>query len=197
MSNYLAIDTSSRHLTVVAKKGDDVITKFLPDCSMQHSVLLMDEVEAALSEADLAPAECDFFCAVTGPGSFTGIRIGVATAKGLALGAGKKLLGLTAFDVVAYNVNSKNFCVIIDAAHSHFYAKGYGQNAFGPSYIGRDEAEALGCPLFGFEDLTLKNYQKLNISRCLPVAVERAEGNLSDDISALYVRKPQAEEDKK
>lgn len=197
MSNYLAIDASSRYLTVVAKKGENLIVRHLSDCAMKHSVIIMDEVDAAFKEANLTPAECDFFCAVTGPGSFTGIRIGISTIKGLALGAEKPLLGITSFDLIAYNVNNENFCVVIDAAHSHFYVKGYGEKGFAPAYLSLEEVENLNCPLYGFEDLSLKNYTKLNIKDCLPVAIEKSEGNLSEDIAALYVRKSQAEEGRK
>ena len=91
MSNYLALDTSSRYLTVLAVKGEKKVLRHSADCAMQHSVRLMGEVEAALEEAGLTPAECDFFAAVTGPGSFTGIRIGIATAKGFSKGAEKPL----------------------------------------------------------------------------------------------------------
>lgn len=197
MSNYLAVDASSRYLTVVAKKDENLIVRHLADCAMKHSVIIMDEVDAAFGQAGLTPAECDFFCAVTGPGSFTGIRIGISTVKGLALGTKKPLLGITSFDLVAYNVNSENFCVVIDAAHSHFYVKGYGEKAFAPAYLSLGEVEKLGCPLYGFEDLPLKNYTKLEIKDCLPVAVGKSEGNLSEDITALYVRKSQAEEGRK
>lgn len=197
MSNYLAIDASSRYLTVVAKKGENLIVRHLSDCAMKHSVIIMDEVDAAFKEANLTPAECDFFCSVTGPGSFTGIRIGISTIKGLALGAEKPLLGITSFDLIAYNVNNENFCVVIDAAHSHFYVKGYGEKEFAPAYLSLEEVENLNCPLYGFEDLSLKNYTRVNIKDCLPVAIGKSEGNLSEDIAALYVRKSQAEEGRK
>ena len=197
MSNYLAIDASSRYLTVVAKKNENIKIRHLADCAMKHSVIIMNEVEKAMDEADLTPRECDFFCAVTGPGSFTGIRIGISTVKGLAMGAGKPLLGITSFDLIAYNVNSENFCVVIDAAHSHFYAQGYGKGAFSPAYLSFDEVENLNCPLYGFEDLPLKNYTKVDIKNCLPVATDRSKGSLSADIAALYVRKSQAEEGRK
>lgn len=197
MSNYLAVDASSRYLTVVANKDKNLIVRHLADCAMKHSVIIMDEIDAAFKQAGLTPEECDFFCAVTGPGSFTGIRIGISTVKGLALGANKPLLGITSFDLIAYNVNSKNFCVVIDAAHSHFYVKGYGEGAFNPAYLSLEEVEKLSCPLYGFEDLPLKNYYRLQIQSCLPAAIAKSENNLTDDIAALYVRKSQAEEGRK
>ena len=197
MSNFLAVDASSRHLTVVAKKGEKIALRYIPDCAMKHSVVIMDEVDGAFKELAMTPSECDFFAAVTGPGSFTGIRIGISTVKGLALGADRPLLGVTAFDLISYNVNSENFCAVIDAAHSHFYAEGYGKNAFPPSYLSLEEVLSLGCPIYGFENLDLPDYHRVEIKDCLLGAVEGAKANLSADIAALYVRKSQAEEGRK
>ena len=200
MSKFVAIDTSSRHLTVLAVKGGKKVLRHLDDCAMKHSVILMDEIDRAMTEACLSPSECDFFCAVTGPGSFTGIRIGISTAKGFALGTGKKLLPLTSFDLIAYTVNSGNFYTVIDAAHNHYYVCGYKEGrkiALAPSYMAEDEVNSLKYPLFGFEDLTLSNYTRLSASECLLNAVVQNEYNLSDEMSALYVRKSQAEEGRK
>ena len=195
MSNFLAIDTSSRYLTVLCKKGGKKVLRHIKDCAMQHSVVLMGEIDKALKEADLTPQECDFFAAVTGPGSFTGIRIGVATVKGFALAADKPLKPVTAFDLIAYNVNSKKFYVAIDAAHDHYYVCGYdgGKVFFEPRYLSEEAVNVLNCPIFVFEDLKLKEYTKLEAGECLETAVERCNV-LSDEISALYVRKSQAEE---
>ncbi|MBD5631813.1 MAG: tRNA (adenosine(37)-N6)-threonylcarbamoyltransferase complex dimerization subunit type 1 TsaB [Clostridia bacterium] len=193
MSNFLGIDTSSRYLTVVAQKGEKVVLRHIPDCAMQHSVILMDEINLAMNEAGLKAEECDFFAAVTGPGSFTGIRIGIATAKGFAVALGKPLLGVTSFELLAYNVKSRNFLTVIDAAHSHYYVCGFG-NGIAPSYMSGDAVKALNLPLYGFEDLPLENYTKVDVKNCLHPVICLNERNLSDNIEALYVRKSQAEE---
>lgn len=195
MTDFLAIDTSSRHLTVYAQKGDKSVLRHIPDCAMQHSVVLMDEIDKALTEINLTPQECGFFAAVTGPGSFTGIRIGIATVKGFALAASKPLKSLTAFDLIAYNVNSKKSFVVIDAAHAHYYVCGYedGKVCFNPSYLSEAEVAALPAPLFGFEDLPFENYTRLEVKNCLTQAALKC-ADLSEDMHALYVRKSQAEE---
>ncbi len=197
MSNYLAIDTSSRYLCVAAKKGEMRAVRYLPDCAMKHSVMLMDEIDRVFTELDLSPAGCDFFAAVTGPGSFTGIRIGISTAKGFAFGADKPLMGVTSFDLIAYNVNDSEFAAVIDAAHGFYYACVYrgGEISAAPCYIAGDKLEALGLPLYGFEELNLKNYNKVSLD--LAGAVESGKAPLSADIEALYVRKSQAEENRK
>ena len=200
MSNFLAIETASRHLTVLAVKDGKKVLKHSPDCAMRHSVILMDEIDSALKETDLAPGQCDFFCAVTGPGSFTGIRIGIATVKGFALGAGKPLLSVTSFDLIAYNVNSENFYTVIDASHGHCYVCGYGADrkiTLGPCYMSAEEIEALPYPLFGFEDLPFSGYTRLRADECLYSAVSLNADKISDEMSALYVRKSQAEEGRK
>lgn len=197
MSNFLAIDTSSRYLTVLAQKGDKRVLRHGRDCAMRHSVILMDEVQKALDEAELRPEECDFFAAVTGPGSFTGIRIGISAVKGFALGADKPVLGVTSFDLIAYNVNSENFYVVIDAAHSHYYVCGYGKGGevvFPPCYMSEEDVRALEFPLFGFENLPFDNYVGLDAGQCLAAAVHRGKVIPAHSLRALYVRRSQAEE---
>ena len=115
--NYLAIDTSRESLTVAAgsvKTGDVAegsaarddtaggegkavlkAVRFLPDCALTHSVVLMDEIEKCLAESGFDKNDIDVFACAIGPGSFTGIRIGVATVKALAYALGKKVLGVT------------------------------------------------------------------------------------------------------
>lgn len=195
MSNFLAVDTSSHYLTVLAQKGEKRCIRFMPECATQHSVVLMDEIDKALEEVELSPRDCDFFAAVTGPGSFTGIRIGIAAVKGLALGCDKPLVGVTSFDLIAYNAIDENFAVAIDALHNHYYVCGYGKKGkLSPAYMDGDGVRALGLPVYGFEDLPFENYTKLNVKDCLYPAICAVCGNLSRNISALYVRKSQAEE---
>ncbi len=200
MNNFLAIDTSSRYLTVLAVKGEKIVLNHLPDCAMKHSVIVMGEVEKALKQASLTPSECDFFAAVTGPGSFTGIRIGIATAKGFALGADKPLLSVTSFDLIAYNVTDENFYTVIDAAHGYYYVCGYGKDravTFPPAYLSERLVCELEAPLYGFEQLSLPDYTRLDAGKCLYTAVCLNKGKTSETISALYVRKSQAEEGRK
>lgn len=200
MSNFLAVDTSSRYLTVAAVKGEKVALRHIPDCAMKHSVTLMDEIDKAFEEAGLTPAECDFFCAVTGPGSFTGIRIGISAIKGFAVGTGKPVLALTSFDLIAYNIKDEKFYTVIDAAHGSFYVCGYSSGGgviLTPSYMGGEEVNALGAPLYGFEELPLENYKKVDITSSFVPAVMANRDKVADDVSALYVRKSQAEEGRK
>ncbi|MDE6373728.1 MAG: tRNA (adenosine(37)-N6)-threonylcarbamoyltransferase complex dimerization subunit type 1 TsaB [Clostridia bacterium] len=201
MSNFLAVDTSSRYLTVVACKGAKKVVNHIADCAMNHSVVLMDEIDRAFDAVGLTPAECDFFAAVTGPGSFTGIRIGVSCIKGYAAALSGSALGVTAFDMLSYNVNSGcDYLVAVDAAHGNYYVCGYaadGSCNLRPCCLSSESVVGLKRPVYGFEDLPLPDYTRLNASECLYPAVLKkiAEGG-EGGLHALYVKRSQAEEER-
>lgn len=202
MSNFLAVDTSSRYLTVVAQKGEKTEKSFIENCALNHSVVLMDEIEKTLARVNLTPAECDFFAAVTGPGSFTGIRIGISCIKGFATALNRRAAGVTSFEMLSYNVNSSRpYAVVIDAAHDNFYVCGYkcsGVCDISPRFLNKAEVEALKRPLYGFEDLNLPDYTKLSVENCLYPAVKFfcEERGRNGEMSALYCKKSQAEEER-
>ena len=198
--NYLAVDTSGGFLTVIAAKNGQAYHTFVPDCAMKHSVLIMDTIDETLEKAGLSLAECDFFAAVVGAGSFTGIRIGVSVVKGFALACQKPTLPITSFDALAYNRLSEKSLCLINALHGYYYVCGYdkGEIVFPPAYLSEEETLAL-AKADGYE---LLSYEKLPIS-CVTVdpvqglqsAVEAsAVKQKFAPLHALYVRKSSAEE---
>ena len=129
MKNFLAIDTSSKYMTVLAAKDGKTFVSYVPDCAMRHSMLLMGEIDKVLSEAELSLNDCDFFSAVVGAGSFTGIRIGISTIKGFCLAAGKPSLPVTSFAVAAYNaIDGERPLCLVDALHGNCYVCGFDEN---------------------------------------------------------------------
>ena len=202
MSNFLAVDTSSRYLTVVAQKGDKVEKSFIENCALNHSVVLMDEIEQTLTRANLTPQECDFFAAITGPGSFTGIRIGISCIKGFAAASSKRAAGVTSFEMLSYNVNSDcDYLVAIDAAHGNYYVCGYkpsGVCDISPRFLKRAEVEAFKRPIYGYENLDFDNYTRLNVEDCLLPAVRFfcEKRGRNGELAALYCKQSQAEEER-
>ncbi len=200
--NYLAIDTSGKNLTIIIKKGE-VIHKFHDDeCGINHSVRLMPKVEELMEKAGFTLSDADFFCAVTGAGSFTGIRIGVATIKALCFATGKPTLAVTSFDTLAYNEKDGKVLALIDAKHNGFYACGYkdGKVIFNPAYLMRDAVEKLVGEydtIVSFEQINGFNIKVVSVADGLINAIERKREDISSDIETLtplYVRKSQAEE---
>lgn len=204
--NYLAIDTSRSSLTV-AVGGKNKTVKFLPDCALTHSVVLMGEIENALAEAGIDKKDIDVFACAVGPGSFTGIRIGVATVKALAYALGKKVLGVTSFDSLAYNVSDgRKKLAVIDARHGNFYVCGYaadGQIDLSPWFIDTAALCGLAREYEIISDEKIENsdgfsYSVADVKDGFIKAVETNLDKASDDAETLvplYVKKSQAEEE--
>lgn len=116
----LAIDTTRKVLVIVLIDGDNVYKKISNESNKKHNSLLLPSIDALLTENNLEIKDIDCFCAVTGPGSFTGIRIGIATINGFAFALNKPVVEVNSFELIAYNVKGEAVC-LIDALHGNCY----------------------------------------------------------------------------
>ena len=204
--NFVAVDTSGNHLTVLASKNGEIFSVCIPDCSMKHSVSVMPAVDEVLQKADLSLAECDFFSAVVGAGSFTGIRIGISIVKGFCLAFGKPSLPVTSFETLAYNRidggAEKKVLALVDALHDAYYVCGFeGEEiVYPPAYLTEEEVLALveeGYTLCASSPLPIE--EKTEVVRVSPIdgfaksVVALAEKERFGELNALYVRKSSAE----
>ena len=201
--NFVAVDTSGSYLTVVAGKRGVFYSVSIPDCSMRHSVSVMPAVDEVLKKADMTLAECDFFGAVVGAGSFTGIRIGISVVKGFCSAYHKPALPITSFDVAAYNgVGGEKTLCLVDALHDSYYVCGYekGEVVYPPAYLSEEEVLQLvkeGYTLCGVGEFPIS--EKVEVRSADPVkglekaVCDLAEKNAFGELAALYVRKSSAE----
>lgn len=206
--NFLAVDTSANYMSVVAVKNGEAFSTFLPDCAMKHSVNILPCIEETLKKADMRLEDCDFFGAVVGAGSFTGIRIGVSAIKGFALAMGKKTLPITSFAVTAYNglgAQGKKLC-LVDALHDSYYACGYegDKEVLAPAYLNEEEVLALaneGYVLCSSTPLPLAEKTPVKVADpvmgLINAAKTLANKGAFGELNALYVRKSSAEENLK
>ena len=205
--NFLAVDTSGNFMSVVAVNNGEVFTTFVPDCAMKHSVSILPKIQETLEKAKMSLSDCDFFGAVVGAGSFTGIRIGISAIKGFALATGKKTLPITSFAVLAYNAidDGKKLC-LVDALHDCYYACGYDGDkvVFEPTYLTEEEVLALANDGYALCACTpLPIGEKADVKVLDPVTgLVNATKGLADknefgELNALYVRKSSAEENLK
>ena len=199
--NYLAIDTSGKNLTVIINKNGQIFKFFDKECGVNHSVELMPVVEKVALEAQFDFSSADFFCAVVGAGSFTGIRIGVATIKAMCFAYKKPCLPITSFDTIAYNKKDGKVLAVIDAKHDGFYVCGYenGKVVYPPSYIMRDTLNQIKdeYTLLSFENINGLEVEVVSTVDGYINAIESKQGDITcdlDKLEPLYVRKSQAEE---
>lgn len=126
----LACDTSSSVCAVGVFENDKLIGKNELDNGKTHSENFMPLVEKTLKESNLSLADIDAIAVVVGPGSFTGIRIGVASCKAMAEVAEKKMISLYSLEVLAANEygKEKKICALIDARNNQVYCGIFDEN---------------------------------------------------------------------
>ena len=112
---------STASVSILSEKG--ILGEINLNFKMQHSVLLMPMIEQLLKETSLTISDVDGFVVSKGPGSFTGLRIGMATVKGLALGSQKPVVAVSSLDALAYGIYTEEgiICSIMDALRSNVY----------------------------------------------------------------------------
>lgn len=100
----LSIDSSTPVAGIAVADGERLLGEVMLNTKNTHSEKLMPLIKQLLGELKMTMQDVDVVAAMQGPGSFTGLRIGMATAKGLVQGAGKKLIAVPTLDCLAYNL---------------------------------------------------------------------------------------------
>lgn len=215
----LALDSSALTATVALAEDGILRCEMTLNTALTHSQTLMPMVDEALSLTGWKIGEIDQFVCAKGPGSFTGLRIGIGTVKGLAMGVDKPCVGVSTLKALAYNLwgTDKTIVPIMDARRGEVYAGVYRQEGDALREVFPDRALPLtdlckelsgDCIFLGdgvpvhketIQELMGNRTQFAPLSHNLPRAaalLKAAEGEDAVSYHALtptYLRKSQAE----
>lgn len=119
----LGIDTSTMVASVAVIEDNQLVCEYTINTKKTHSQKLMPMIENMLKESDLNINDIDLIGICVGPGSFTGLRIGMATAKAIAHVNNIPIVGVTSLEMLAANMNlcDKKICSILDAQRNQVY----------------------------------------------------------------------------
>lgn len=119
----LAFESSAVAASVSITDDEKLIAQSFQNCGLTHSCTLLPMAEAMMKTCGWTLDDFDGFAVAAGPGSFTGIRIGVATLKGLAQGKNKPCIGVSSLKSMAWNVrcSDKIICAVMDARAGQLY----------------------------------------------------------------------------
>ncbi|MDT8862396.1 tRNA (adenosine(37)-N6)-threonylcarbamoyltransferase complex dimerization subunit type 1 TsaB [Alkalihalobacillus sp. MEB130] len=101
MSKTLAIDTSSFVMGIAVTDGDQTLGEVTTNIKKNHSIRLMPAIDDLMKEVSVKPKELERIIVANGPGSYTGVRIGVTTAKTMAWSLGIPIIGVSSLEVLA------------------------------------------------------------------------------------------------
>jgi tRNA threonylcarbamoyladenosine biosynthesis protein TsaB len=133
----LALDTSSVLTAVAVADGERVLAEDGSPSGDRHGEVLLPRIQAQLSAAGLSLSQIELIGVGLGPGSFTGLRVGVATAKGLALATGIPICGVSSLEVLARGVldAADRAAVVLDAGRGELCAAVYARAGDHPELV--------------------------------------------------------------
>ena len=124
----LAFDTATSHVTVALHDGDRVVATFLSGESMRHGEMLAPGIADVLAQAGASSRDLTAIAVGVGPGPFTGLRVGLVTARTMALALGIPVHGVCTLDILAaeaVDAGMDDFLVATDARRKEVYLASY------------------------------------------------------------------------
>ena len=220
----LSIDSSAKSAGAALTDGNRLISECFVNAGLTHSKTLLVMIDNVLRQADMGFDSVEGIAVNSGPGSFTGIRIGVALAKGLAFKNNLPVCGISTLESIAYNFAHEKcvVCSCMDARVSRVYTalfrcgdgraeritpdsaatvddiisqlRGYSEKI----YLAGDGADVYYDRFREFDNVILPP-EKLRLQNAYSVSLAAANGGKFEDSSALapvYLRLPQAERER-
>lgn len=113
ISNILTIDSSSNILRLALSSFGDRLVKSEEMADQSHGQILLKKIDALFESSEISKTDLHAIIVSTGPGSFTGLRIGLAVAKGMAVALGLKIVSVNLFELAAYKLQNEDDEVLI------------------------------------------------------------------------------------
>lgn len=220
----LAFESSAKPASAALVKGGQLLSQYMQCSALTHSRTLLPMAEDMLKNAELRLSDVDLIAVAHGPGSFTGIRIGVSTVKGLAWAAEKPCVGVSTLEAMAWHGLAAGgyICPVMDARRSQVYNALFKIENGRPVRMTEDrpialeelakEVTALGAPVFLIGDgaalcfeyftahgvpcvMAPDNLRWQDAWGVAMAAADKTPGN-ADELLPVYLRLSQAERER-
>ena len=193
----LAIDTTSEFGSLAVRANGQTLAELYIDSAVGYGHFLLPAIEKLLNEAKLTLSDIDCFAAANGPGAFTGVRVGLATTKGLAEAIGKPVAGVSNLRALASFGKTERRGVLLDARRGEVYAAIYNSqlDLISPELVVKAEIWREG-PGREAEEFVLQNApEHRHLASAVAFCAELDRGRWTDPaaLDANYVRRSDAE----
>lgn len=206
----LCIDTSSKLCSVAILEDTKLINKLELDNGLTHSETLMPLIKNILDKSNLSLKDINLLVCDIGPGSFTGIRIGVATVKAFSDSLNIPCVGINSLECLAYNVKTDNLiCSTIDCKNNNCYFALYNLKSETYDIVVQPTSDTIDNVLNllntkysnksivfvgdGIKENSISNYLNIEYLGIAGFKKFVSNNNLGEDILPMYLKKPQAE----
>lgn len=179
----LTLDTSSASIGMGYFDGENVFEKIITPELKSHNRMLLSLIDSFLAEHGATVGDIDVFGVVTGPGSFTGIRVGVATINAFAMATSKPVVEMTSLEVVAGRGDS---AVLLDCKHNNYYVGIFKNGNAEYKCMKKEETDQIDIPKVLLEGTFPE--------KMVLLAKGKAEKNMfSDRAKPFYIKSSSAE----
>ena len=138
----LGIDSSAKSASAAYVKDETLVASYFQNSGLTHSKTLLPMIEDMLKNNGIMADDIDMFAVSHGPGSFTGLRIGISTVKGMAFSKNMPAVGVSTLEATAYSAPQMDavLCVVMDARAGQVYAALFDLSEAFPVRITKDRA---------------------------------------------------------
>ena len=188
----LAADTSLPILSVALVMDDALLGAVALEGRSSRNEKLLPAIDWLLTEGAIDRTSIDLFAVTRGPGSFTGVRIGLATMQGLALALGKPVCAMSTHEAIAPAAGRVS--IVDDAGRGEFYVSTFddAREAIAPHLAKREEVDALDH-VVRIADVMQRENVALACARRARAIELRGDGDRYRDVTPIYVRLAEAE----
>jgi len=210
--NVLALDTSTSCLSVALMRDKAIISEINLAVKVGHAGMILPVIDEVLTKSSTCKNDITLIATGTGPGSFTGLRIGIATAKGLAKALRCPLAGIPTLDIIARGAlpSSMHIMPILDAKKGEVFCALYNKDGSrlrdimnlrpeGIATLVREDTLFVGNACDLYRDILIKDLGKLyhegpailwypRASVLAGIALNLPIEDLSQDVQPLYIR---------
>lgn len=181
--NILAIEASGMVAGCSIINDGKVISSVMLNGKLEHAKTLMKLIDQCIKNSSISINDINYIAVSKGPGSFTGLRIAMSTAKGIARGIGAEIIGVSTLESLAYNMNSNQYIVpIIDARREQVYMAMY-------KWDSGELNEIIAPNILSVDDLivVLKKYNDILF---LGDGIEKYKSKISSNIESFNIALP-------
>ena len=194
----LALDSSGLVASVAVVENDTLLAEYTVNYKKTHSQTLLPMLDEISNMTELDLSTIDAIAVAGGPGSFTGLRIGSATAKGLGLALEKPLISIPTTAAIAYNIwdTDKFVCPIMDARRNQVYTGVYCYTDHRLDTVYREKLEALLTIPFSFAPAHVNRQRAAAVGALAEVYYKEGKIQTAEEHEPEYLRKSQAERER-
>lgn len=180
----LAFDTSTKVLSIALAQKKNILVQYRLNINYTHSEYLLPLIDDAIKIADIEKKDIEAIGVVKGPGSFTGLRIGLAVAKGLNMSLHSKLFTYTSLEAIAANQlgSREKVLTILPAQRGEIYG--------GLFNVNRQKPELIGKYFIGRPEEVLKEYKSLEAIRVVGAGFNKFSDEINEILRDSIVKLP-------